>query len=109
MDSIFEFALVIVLGSSVLALAAFVMALVALTRVREMQRFMPTTTYAPPRAVGSVPDVLRPPPAFEPPRPARKLSRKPSPNHNPSPRRPSPSPRRNLPQRTDRRSISRPC
>ena len=85
MDSIFEFALVIVLGSSVLALAAFVMALVALTRVREMQRLMPTTTYAPPRPAGSVPDVLRPPPAFEPPPPAPEVEPEAEPEPQPEP------------------------
>jgi uncharacterized membrane protein len=70
MDSIFEFALVIVLGSAVLALAAFIMALIALTRVRELERVPPQAYYAPRPAV-SVPEVTpqpaAPPPAGEPP------------------------------------------
>ena len=69
MDSIFEFALVIVLGSAVLAVAAFIMALIALTRVRDLQRLTPRT-YAL-RPVASVPEVLpRPAAAYEPPPPA---------------------------------------
>lgn len=68
MNSIIEFALAILLGSAVLALAAFIMAVIALARVRDLQRLAPRT-YAP-RPVASVPEVLPRPSPAEPPPPA---------------------------------------
>jgi uncharacterized membrane protein len=67
MDEVLQYASVILLASAVLALAAFVLAVLALNQVRDLRRYMARPAPAP-RPIASVPEVLPPPAAaFEPP------------------------------------------